>query len=302
MTAGIGMAEFTESRSLVCGTRGVVATSQPAASFAALRVLEDGGNAVDAAIAASVLLGVLEPMQAGPGGDVMALVFDADERRLIGLDGSGRAGRRADPDCFTERIRAGDMSPPAQGIRAVTVPGAVRGWLDILERYGTMDRARILRPAIDAAGSGFAVAPQTAQTWAMAEGFFKEYPDSAAIWSVGGGRAPRCGERFANPALARSLREIADGGAEAFYGGAAGREIVALSERSGGFLTDADLAEHRSEWVEPLESLYRGRRLVQMPPNTQGAVVSAALGVLERLMPEGAPSTILRSHGCRWRA
>lgn len=273
---------FGPSRSVVCAGRGMVATSQPQAAYEAVRVLADGGNAVDAAVTASILLGVLEPMQIGLGGDLMALVYHGSNRTLHALNASGRSAASATRTAVIGALGETAAQIPPHSVHAVTVPGAVDGWLTLLEKFGVIDRARAFAPAIAAAADGFAVAPQTAATWAMGAPLLVKNPASAVTW-LNDGKAPGAGARFRNPNLAHSLRQISDGGRDAFYHGAIAERIVAAVEALGGFLTTDDFARHTCQWVEPLYASYRGYRLAQMPPNTHGVAVLEAMAILDRL-------------------
>jgi gamma-glutamyltranspeptidase / glutathione hydrolase len=251
----------------------MVATSQPLASEAALRVLREGGNAVDAAIAAAAVLNVVEPMMTGIGGDVFALVFMQADGHPVGLNASGWSGSRA-------RLDAVRAPGRLEGIQAVTVPGAVAGWYLLHERYGRLPMNRLLEPAADYAESGFPVSPVVAEGWALAAPELGQNPAAARVF-LPGGRSPRTGEVFRNPDLGRSLRTLAEGGRDAFYGGELARRIVETSDRLGGFLTQEDFREYEAEWVEPLSTPYRGYDVFEMPPNTQGLVVLEMLNILE---------------------
>src|SRR5262245_54924824 len=213
------------SRSPVLATNGVAATSQPLASAAALRILQDGGNAVDAAITAAAVLNVVEPMSTGIGGDMFALVFMQQDGKPVGLNGTGWAGARATADFFQSRNLS---AIPSIGMHSVTVPGAVAGWYKLHERYGTLPMSRILAPAIDYAANGFPVSDIIAAQWRRAEskllGRFETERDL-----LDGGRAPRHGDIVRLPRLATTLRQIAEGGREAFYVGDIARAIVDFS-------------------------------------------------------------------------
>ena len=272
---------FGASRSVVCATRGIVATSQPLAAYEAVRILEDGGNAIDAAITAALVLSVTEPMQIGPGGDVLALVFDAASGKLVGLNSSGAAPAAANLDTLKARLGAETAQPPLHSIFAVTVPGAVDGWLALHDRFGRIDRERVFAPAIRAAGEGFAVAPQTAATWAMGAPFLTRQRHSQETWNKPNGAPFAPGELFRNPRLARSLTLIAETGRDAMYGGPLGKAIIEASHEQDGLLCEGDFARHRIEWVEPLLVGYRGYTVAELPPNAQGIAVSVALAILE---------------------
>ena len=259
----------------------MVATSQPLAAYEAVRVLEDGGNAIDAAVAAALVLSVTEPMQIGPGGDVLALVFDASTGRLVGLNSSGAAPAAASLETLKARLGDDCTQPPLHSILAVTVPGAVDGWLALLDRFGRLDRQRLFAPAIRAAESGFAVAPQTGITWSLGAPILARQRHSKITWTRPDGAAFAAGEHFRNPRLAHSLRLIAETGRDAMYGGPLGDAIIGVSREQDGLLCEADFTSHRVEWVEPLAVGYRGYTVAEMPPNAQGIAVSEALSILE---------------------
>jgi gamma-glutamyltranspeptidase/glutathione hydrolase len=256
------------ARSDVRASRGMVASSQPLASEAGAAVLREGGTAADACVAMDAVLHVTEPTSTGLGGDAFALYYDGGTGRVTSLNASGRAPAALTPDL----LRA--APPPSHGLW-VTVPGCASGWAELARRHGTMPLSRLLAPAIRLAEEGFAVGAVTAAIWGR--GVSQLQSDELTI----GGRAPGAGETFRNPGLGRVLRAIAEGGAEAFYGGEIGAAIAAAAQTSGGVLTVADLAAHAATWDEPILATYRGARLWQCPPNGQGIVALLALGVLE---------------------
>jgi gamma-glutamyltranspeptidase/glutathione hydrolase len=265
----------------------MTASSQPLASRAGLRVLEDGGTAADAAVAMAAVLNVTEPGSTGIGGDCFALYYEAATGRITALNGSGRAPAGLTIDLAR---RQGLVHEDAGGARfsdpchahAVTVPGACAGWCDMLARHGTLGIAEALAPAIRLAEDGFPVAPLTAFHWSRsAEGILARAYGGKALTI--NGRGPRAGEVFRNPGLARTFREVAAGGVEAFYRGAVARDIAAAVQGSGGIMTEDDLAAHRSTWDEPISVGYRGVRVWECPPNGQGLVALLALGILDGL-------------------
>ena len=247
----------------------MAATSHPLATRAALRTLDGGGNACDAAVAAAAVLCVCEPMSTGVGGDAFALVWR--DGSLTGLNASGRAPAGADPDAL-DRV-------PLHGPRSVTVPGAVSGWAALLERHGRLGLDRCLAPAIDAAERGFAATPGIADAWAALAPHLAADPELARCFTP----APRVGEVTRNPALAGTLRRIADEGAGAIYRGPIAEAICAAS-----WLAEADLAAHEPEWVEPLRLRYGGVEVCELPPNGQGATALQALGIVDGLDIAGA--------------
>lgn len=263
-------------RSTVYAPHGVAATSQPLATGAALRILQDGGNAIDAAVAAAAMLNVTEPHMTGMGGDMFAILWSAEEGRLVGLDASGRSGSKVDVEAL-----AGDDPErvPGSGAKAVTVPGALSGWSALVEHYGTMPLADVLAPAIATAEEGFPVTPIIAHDWAGAVDALSRNEGAAATYLIGG-RAPAAGDWFRNPDLARTFRRVAEEGPETFYGGALGAEIVAGLDRLGGFLTIEDLRSHEPRWVEPLSMGYGAYTLHELPPAGQGIAALQMLGML----------------------
>lgn len=264
-------------RSVVAGFNGAVATSQPLAAQAGLRMLMDGGNAVDAALAAAATLNVVEPMSTGLGGDAFALVYWAKERRVYALNASGRAPYAATAEAYAAR---GLDAMPERGILAVTVPGAPAGWADLAARFGRLGLDTALAPAIAYAEEGHAVAEYIGELWDRAAPRLQGHPETARVY-LPGGRAPRPGQRFVNPDLARSLRALAEEGPEAFYRGEIAQAIAATSQELGGLLTLHDLADHTSTWVEPIWTDYRGYRVWECPPNSQGIAALLALNILQ---------------------
>ena len=265
------------TRSVVMARRGMVATSQPLASAAALQVLREGGNAVDAAVTAAAVLSVVEPTMNGIGGDLFALVYNPRTKKVHGLNASGRSGAAATPEAFAAR---GLDRIPYRGVLSVSVPGVVDGWAELLARHGTISLSRALAPAIDYARDGFPVSEIIARQW-RAEEKTLAADAAAARTFLPGGRAPAPGEVFANPRLAATLRQLAEGGRDVFYRGPVGAAIAADIAARGGLLTAADLAAHRGDWVEPIATTYRGRQVLELPPNTQGFVALEMLNILE---------------------
>ncbi|HTM34692.1 MAG TPA: gamma-glutamyltransferase [Vicinamibacterales bacterium] len=265
------------TRSAAVGRHGMIATSQALASAAGLKVLQDGGNAIDAAVTAAGVIAVVEPSMNGIGGDLFAIVYDAKTTRLYGLDSSGRSGHRATPEEFARR-RLTDM--PSSGPLPVNVPGVVEGWHQLLSRFGTIDFSKALRPAIDYARDGFPVQQLMAAEWL--ENVPKLAADPAAKRTfLPNGEPPAEGELFANPSLARSLEQIAATGRDAFYTGALAKAIVSDLQSRDGLLELRDFAEHTAEWVEPIRTTYRGYEMVEMPPSTQGFVALEMLNLME---------------------
>ena len=264
-------------RSVVMSTRAMVATSQPMATFVGLDVLRRGGNAMDAAVAAGATLCVTEPQSTGIGGDCFLLYHDAKSGRLYGLNGSGRAPAKATREELRQR---GHTAMPERGILSVTVPGAIDAWQGALERFGTMGLEELLQPAIAFAEDGYAVSPVVAKVWKQSEALLSECEDTRRALLVNGS-SPAAGTRHRQPNLARSLRQIARQGRDAFYRGEIAERIVRYSRANGGLLELDDFADHVSNWVEPIETDYRGVRVCEIPPNGQGITVLMALNILE---------------------
>jgi gamma-glutamyltranspeptidase/glutathione hydrolase len=264
-------------RSLVATTRGIVAASSPLAAQAGAQMLARGGHAVDAAIAANAVLGVVEPYMNGMGGDLFAMVYDAGRDALHGLNASGSAPAGLSPDLLQRR---GIGTMPETGIHSVTVPGAVGGWAALQARFGRLPLADVLAPAVFYAEDGFPVAPVVAEGWGALEEAVAGDPGAAATY-LPGGAAPVAGTIFRNPDVARSLRLVAEHGRDAFYRGPIGDAIVSFSQAQGGTLTAADLASFEPEWVEPISTTYRGWTVYELPPNTQGIAALMMLDLME---------------------
>ena len=284
MTGPVTSPATTSGRSTVYSPRGTAATSHPLATGAALKVLEAGGNAVDAAVTAAAVLNVVEPHMTGMGGDMFAILWDAQRHRLVGLDATGKSGSKIDVE---QLIAEGAEGVPGDGARAVTVPGALSGWSALLESYGTGTIADALQPAIRLADEGFPVSPIIAQDWSSAVEGLRDDIGAAATFLIDG-KAPKAGQWFTNPDLARTFRRVAHDGIEAFYGGELGQQIVAGLDELDGFLTVEDLRKHRYRWVEPLSVDYKGYTLHELPPAGQGV---AALQMLKML--EGFPLQVM---------
>jgi gamma-glutamyltranspeptidase/glutathione hydrolase len=265
------------TRSVVYARNGMVAAAHPVAARIGVEVLQAGGNAVDAAIAVNAALGVLEPVSCGVGGDLFAIVWSSGERKLYGLNASGRA-----PGKLTANLVPAepDGTIPLYTPYAWSVPGTVDGWFTLHERFGRTPMAAILAPAMRAAEEGEPVPQVIAAAWQRAQRAFADKPGFAETF-LPAGRAPREGEVFRNPGLARTYRALSEQGRDAFYRGAIAEAIVAFSERQGGFFTKEDLAAHRSEWVEPISTEYHGITLYELPPNGQGLAALQMLNILE---------------------
>ncbi|RPJ24927.1 MAG: gamma-glutamyltransferase [Chloroflexi bacterium] len=269
---------FHSRRSPVYSRTGIVATSQPLATAAGLEILAQGGNAADAAVAAGAALNVTEPTSTGIGGDMFALYYSAETRRITALNGSGRA-----PAALTlDRLKKEGFSAglPPFHVHTVTVPGACAGWFDLIERHGSLAMSDILTPAIRLARDGFPVAPITAYAWQRgAQNQLKSAPNGHELTIDG--RGPNAGEIFRNPNLARTFELIARSGKSVFYQGEIAQAIVSVIKEAGGCLSMEDLVSHASTWEEPLSVTYRGLRVYECPPNGQGLTALIALNILE---------------------
>ena len=269
------------TRSEVIATQGMAATSHPLVSQVALDVLKRGGTAVDAAIAANATMGLMEPTGNGMGGDLFAIVWDAKTKKLYGLNGSGRSPKSLSLAKLREELKKlNSPTIPRTGPLPVSVPGAVDGWFELHGRFGKLPMKDLLAPAIAYARNGFPVTEIIAEGWARNARVLSKYPGFAETY-MPNGRAPAKGEVFRNPNLANTLAAIADGGRDAFYKGDIAKRIEAYMRANGGYLTAADLADHKSEWVEPVSTNYRGYDVWELPPNTQGVAALQMLNILE---------------------
>lgn len=251
-----------------------VSTSQPLAAQAGLRMLYEGGNAIDSAIATAIALTVVEPVMNGIGGDMFTLVWH--EGQLYGLNSSGRA-----PAAWTLDHFAGRDRMPSVGWDTVTVPGQVAGWKALSARFGKLPFARLFAPAIEYAEQGFPVSPQIARQWAAQVPVLRDQPGFAEAF-LRDGRAPQAGERWRFPEQAATLRKIAESDGESFYRGELAERIVAFAKKTGGALRGEDLAAHQAAWVEPMKQDFRGYTLHEIPPNGQGIAALIGLGILDR--------------------
>jgi gamma-glutamyltranspeptidase / glutathione hydrolase len=265
------------TRSVAYGKNGVIATSQALASAAGLKALQDGGNAIDAAVTAAGVLAVVEPSMNGIGGDLFAIVWDAKTKKLYALDASGRSAYAATPE---EYARRGLQQMPGSGPLAVDVPGVVEGWHQLLSRFGTISMAKALQPAIRYARDGFPVQEIMADDWKDSEKKLSQDPAAAKTF-LPRGHAPAAGEIFANPNLANSLELIAKNGRDAFYKGPIARAIIADMKARTGLLDERDFSTHTADWVDTISTNYRGYDVHEMPPSTQGFVTLEMLNILE---------------------
>ncbi|MEL7371807.1 MAG: gamma-glutamyltransferase [Myxococcota bacterium] len=276
-------------RSAVYGANGMAATAQPLATQVAIDVLKKGGSAVDAAVAANAALGLMEPVGCGIGGDLFAIVWDPKTKRLYGYNGSGRSPMGRSLEALKAKLKDRKSIPPV-GSLPVTVPGAVDGWFALHERFGKLPMQDVLQPAITYAEEGFPLTPVIAYYWQrnmrifekrLASGWLEELDNAKKTYLIDG-QAPKTGQRFKNPDLAKTYRQLATGGRAAYYEGEIAQAIDKYMKRIGGDLTAADLAAHKGEWVDPVSVMYRGYEVFELPPNTQGI---AALQMLQMLEP-----------------
>jgi gamma-glutamyltranspeptidase/glutathione hydrolase len=278
------------TRSAVAAQHGMACTSQPLATQVALDILKLGGSAVDAAIAANAALGLMEPTGAGIGGDLFAIVWDPKARKLSGFNASGRSPRSLTLEHFQQQ---GLKFIPPRGPLPVSVPGTVDGWFELHARFGRLPMKTLLAPAIGYAGEGFPVSEVLAREMAQGMAVLGGYPGFRETFSVDGSRAPRAGEVWRNPRLARTLGRVAEGGRDAFYRGEIAREIDTYMKDQGGFLGYEDLAAHHGEWIDPVSVTYRGYDVWELPGNGQGIAALQMLNILEGYdfsrIPFGSP-------------
>lgn len=272
-----GLGEDFATRSVAMSTNGMAATSQPLATMTAVRVLINGGHAVDAAIAANAVLGLVEPTMNGIGGDLFVIIWDNENKQIHGFNGSGRSPQSLTLAEFRER----DLEKiPNLGPLSVSVPGAVDGWFQIHERFGRLPMKDILQPAIDYARAGFPVTEVIAHDWRVGAEDRRDYTGFKEVY-MPGGKTPAAGEIFKNPALANTLETIARDGRDAYYKGDVARTAAQYMEEMGGFLAYNDFATHQGNWVTPVSTDYRGHTVWELPPNGQGIAALQMLNILE---------------------
>lgn len=269
--------ELFATRSEVIATHGMACTSHPLATQVALDILKSGGNAIDAAIAANAVLGLMEPTGNGIGGDLFAIVWDSKSEHLYGLNASGKSPKSLTLDYFIEN---GYEKIPSLGPLPVSVPGCVDGWFELNKKFGSMTMESILNPAIEYARQGFPVTELIAYYWQSNAMSLSKYPNVADVY-MPDGVPPRKGDIFKNPALANTLERIGKEGRDAFYKGEIAKIIGTFIKEQGGFLSYEDLSEHTSEWVEPMSINYRGYDIWELPPNGQGIAALQMLRILE---------------------
>jgi gamma-glutamyltranspeptidase / glutathione hydrolase len=266
-----------QSRSVVVAQNGMVATSHPLAAQVGLNILQSGGNAADAAIAVNAMLGLVEPMSCGIGGDLFIIYWDAQTEKLYGLNGSGRSPYKLTREVFREK----DLDQiPDEGPLSWSMPGCVDGWAELQTRFGRQDLQTVLAPSIHYAKEGVPVPEVIASYWKAGEKAFEKWPDSATTY-LHEGKAPAFGEVFKNPNLAASYQAIADGGRDAFYKGPIAEEIVKFSQAHGGYFELKDFEDHTSTWIDPVSTNYRGYDVWELPPNGQGIAALEMLNILE---------------------
>jgi gamma-glutamyltranspeptidase/glutathione hydrolase len=300
-----------QSRAEVMAPHGMVTTSQPLAAQAGLQVMQRGGNAIDAAVAAAAVLNLVEPMNTGAGGDLFAIIYVAKEKKLHVLNASGMAPSGATLAHYNSlgyRVEPRNWGPgsgmPPHGILTVTVPGSVWGWEDALTRFGKLTFKEVLQPAIDYAENGFPVSQRIALEWNLPDALPLEDcctaldPDSVATWYIDG-RPPVAGQIYRNRDLAKTLRLLQQQGRDVFYKGEIARAIVAKSTALGGTMTLDDLAAYKGQWVEPAESSYHGYALNELPPPSQAWGANLMLNILEACVPKWAKGETLAQLGPR---
>lgn len=265
------------TRSEIIAQNGMAATSHPLATQVALDILKKGGSAVDAAIAANACLGLMEPVSNGIGGDLFAIVWDAKTQKLYGLNASGRSPKSLTLDYFLEN---GYKEIPYYGALPVSVPGCVDGWFELHGKFGNLPMSEVLQPTIDYARNGFPMAELIAYYLEGSAPRYEKYPGFKEVF-MPNGRTPRKGEIFKNPYLANTLETISKNGRDAFYKGDIAKTIAKYMKEQGGFLNYEDLVEHKSEWVDPVSTNYRGYDVWELPPNGQGIAALQILNILE---------------------
>jgi gamma-glutamyltranspeptidase/glutathione hydrolase len=273
----------SHARSRTITRGGIVATSQTLASQAGAQILERGGSAVDAAIAANAVLGVVEPMMNGMGGDLFVMYWDAKTGKLTGLNSSGWAPEKLTPEFLNQK---GYAKMPEAGIFSITVPGCVRGWEALHKKFGRLPWTELFQPAIYYAQNGFPVSEWISQQWKTYQPNIMTHANGRRAFLLNG-ELPKVGQVFRNPEYARALESISSEGADAFYRGEIARAILKTSDRQGGVLTASDLADFEPEWVEPISTTYRDWTVYELPPNGQGLAALEMLNIFEQFpMPQ----------------
>ena len=269
--------ERSQARSMVISQKGIVAAESPLAAQAGVRILEQGGNAVDAAIATNAMMGVVAPMMNGIGGDLFAIVYDAKANKLYGLNASGWAAKNLTPELLKKK---GLREMPDTGVNAITVPGTVDGWQKLADKFGRKKLADDLAAAIQTSRDGYPVTEWEAMYWAGKVDYLRGDEESAKVY-LPQDRAPKSGEVFRNPDLSWSLQQLAAHGRDAYYKGEISKRILETIKRHGGMMTAEDLADFSSEWVEPISTTYRDWTVYELPPNGQGIAALEMLNIME---------------------
>lgn len=267
----------SQARSMVVSTNGIVASESPLASQAGVRILESGGDAVDAAIAANAMMGVVSPMMNGMGGDLFAIVYDAKANKLYGLNASGWAPKALTIDFLHKQ---GLREMPQVGVNTITVPGAVEGWQKLADKFGRRKLSEDLAPAIETAKNGYPITEWVAMYWAGSVDYLRGDNEASKVY-LPSDRPPKLGEVFRNPDLAWSLQQVAEHGRDAYYKGEISKRILETIKRHGGVLSAQDLAEFSAEWAEPISTTYRDWTVYEMPPNGQGLAALLMLNLME---------------------
>jgi gamma-glutamyltranspeptidase/glutathione hydrolase len=267
----------SQARSMVVSQYGIVAAESPLAAQAGVRILESGGNAVDAAIATNAMMGLVSPMMNGIGGDMFAIVYDAKANRLYGLNASGWAPKALTIDALHKQ---GLRDMPQAGANSITVPGTVDGWQKLADKFGRKKLSEDLLAAIQTAKNGYPVTEWVAMYWAGTVDYLRGDDEATKVY-LPNDHAPKTGELFRNPDLAWSLQQIADHGRDAYYQGEIAKRVLETIKRHGGVLAAPDLAEYSAEWVEPLSTTYRDWTVYELPPNGQGLAALLMLNIME---------------------
>jgi len=272
--------KFNSYRSTVYGTGGTVATSQPLAAMAGIKILQQGGNAADAAVATAAALNVTEPTSTGMGGDAFALFFNQQQRSVKGINASGRAPAGLTLEKLAEKGYTKETHLPRFSVHTITVPGATAGWVDTVEEFGRLSIKEVLQPAINLAENGYPVAPLTARSWQRgAKIQLGNSPNGGEL--LIDGEAPKAGQLMKIPTMANTFKKIAEHGKSGFYEGEVAEAIVSIIGEMGGYMTLDDLKKHESTFVEPISVNYKGHEVYEIPPNGQGITALIALNILE---------------------
>lgn len=267
----------SQMRSMVISQNGIVASESPLASQAGVRILESGGNAVDAAIATNATMGVVAPMMNGMGGDLFAIVYDAKANKLYGLNASGWAPKALTIEALHKQ---GLRNMPQEGVNTITVPGAVEGWQKLADKFGRKKLSDDLAPAIQTAKNGYPITEWVALYWGESVDYLRGDSEATKVY-LPNDHAPKTGEIFRNPDLAWSLQQVAEHGRDGYYKGEISKRILETMKRHGGVMTAQDLAEFSAEWVEPISTTYRDWTVYEIPPNGQGLAALLMLNIME---------------------